>query len=308
MNRAEQPRAVAAAPVAAPARAPRALLETRRYLRRNPSLAIGLAMLAALLGASALGGLLIDPQAAEPLAGPISQPPSLDYPFGTDSQGRDLLAVIAFGTWLTIKVGVIAGGLGVAVGAAMGFVAAFYRGLLDDAICFVVNIGLTIPSLLFLVVVASAVQGQITSTSMALMIAALAWLAPTRQIRAQALVLREANYVLMARLGGMSGLEIIFREMAPNLLPYLMASFVLAVSQAILAAVGLEALGLGPADEPTLGMTVYWMMYYTAFIRGFWWWILAPIAVLIILFVSLYLIGAGLDELANPRLRRRIAA
>jgi len=151
-------------------------------------------------------------------------------------------------------------------------------------------------------------RGEITSTSMALMIAALAWLGPTRQVRAQALVLREANYVLMARLGGMSGPAIIFREMAPNLLPYLMASFVLAVSQAILAAVGLEALGLGPADEPTLGMTVYWMMYYTAFIRGFWWWIVAPIAVLIVLFVGLYLVGAGLDELANPRLRRRVAA
>jgi peptide/nickel transport system permease protein len=150
-------------------------------------------------------------------------------------------------------------------------------------------------------------QGQLSSTGMALIIAALAWLGPARQIRAQAMVLREANYVQMARLSGMSGPQIILREMMPNLMPYLMASFVLAVSQSILAAVGLEALGLGPADEPTLGMTVYWMMYYTAFIRGLWWWIIAPIGVLVILFVSLYLISAGLDELANPRLRRRVA-
>jgi peptide/nickel transport system permease protein len=103
-------------------------------------------------------------------------------------------------------------------------------------------------------------------------------------------------------------MEIIFSEMMPNLLPFLMAGFVLAVSQAILAAVGLEALGLGPTDEPTLGMTIYWMMYNTAFIRGLWWWILAPILVLVVLFVSLYLISAGLDEFSNPRLRTRVAS
>ena len=58
-------------------------------------------------------------------------------------------------------------------------------------------------------------------------------------------------------------------------------------------------------DEPTLGMTVYWMLYYTAFMRGLWWWILAPVGVLVILFVGLYLVSQGLDEFANPRLRAR---
>lgn len=282
-------------------------VDLRRYVRRNPSIAIGFGLLAALLAFSLVGQLVLDPELAQPLAGPINQPPSGEHPFGTDAQGRDLLTTIAIGTWLTVKVGVIAGGLGVAFGAVVGFVAAYYRGIVDGAVRLVVDVGLTIPALLFLIVAASAMRGEISSTTMALMIAALAWLGPARQIRAQALVLREANYVLMARLGGLTGPEIILREMMPNLLPYLMASFVLAVSQAILAAVGLEALGLGPMDEPTLGMTVYWMMYYTAFIRGLWWWILAPIAVLIVLFVGLYLVSAGLDEFANPRLRRRVA-
>ena len=132
--------------------------------------------------------------------------------------------------------------------------------------------------------------------------------APARQIRAQALVLRGAPYVVMARLGGMRGPEIVLREMLPNLLPFLMASFVLALAQAILASVGLEALGLGAQDEPTLGMTVYWMMSYSAFVRGFWWWIAAPIVALCLVFVALYLVTAGLDEIANPRLKRRVVA
>jgi peptide/nickel transport system permease protein len=287
---------------------PARLVSTRRYLQRNPSLPVGALMLLALLAFSAIGRATIDHGLAEPLAALPNQPPSQANLFGTDAQGRDLFAVIILGTWLTFKVGVVAGGIGVALGAAVGFVAAYYRGWVDAVLRVVVDVGLTIPPLLFLVVIASSRQGATTSTLMALMIAALAWLGPARQIRAQALVLRDANYVAMARLSGASSMEIIFSEMLPNLLPFLMAGFVLAVSQAILAAVGLEALGLGPTDEPTLGMTVYWMMVNTAFIRSLWWWIVAPIAVLVVLFVSLFLISEGLDEFSNPRLRRRVAA
>nr|MEC9421057.1 ABC transporter permease [Pseudomonadota bacterium] len=82
-------------------------------------------------------------------------------------------------------------------------------------------------------------------------------------------------------------------------------SFVTAVSAAVLASIGLEAMGLGPQNAPTLGMSIYYMMNFSAFLLKLWWWIIPPIAALIILFVGLYLINTGLDELANPRLRRR---
>ena len=90
----------------------------------------------------------------------------------------------------------------------------------------------------------------------------------------------------------------------PNLLPYLAASFVGAVSGAIMAAVGLEALGLGPQNEPTLGMTIFWCMYYAAMMRGMWWWWVPPMAAISYVFIALFMISSGLDELANPRLRR----
>jgi peptide/nickel transport system permease protein len=108
----------------------------------------------------------------------------------------------------------------------------------------------------------------------------------------------------MAKLNGMSTPRIIGKELVPNLLPYLGASFVGAVGAAILAAIGLEALGLGPQNEPTLGMTIYWAIFYSALLRGLWWWWAAPVGVIVILFVALFLIAVGLDELANPRLRR----
>lgn len=279
--------------------------EVGRYLRRNPSLGFGLALLLSLLAFVLVGQLFVGWDDAFPLSGPSAAPPSADYPFGTDLRGRDLLAVMVYGTLLTLKIGLLAGVVGVLVGALVAFVAAYHGGWVDAAIRVVVDVLITVPSLLVLVVLASALQKGMTTTIMALTIAVLAWREPARKIRAQVLVMREAPYVAVARLNGAGALRIIVLEMMPNLLPYLSASLVLATAWAVLASIGLEALGLGTPSEPTLGMTIYWLMNDSAFMLGLWWWILAPIASLVVLFVGLYLVTAGLDELANPRLRAR---
>jgi len=275
------------------------------YLGRSLPFVSGVAMLVALLLFAGIGRLVIDTSLSEPLSAMPNQPPSWDTPFGSDSQGRDLLAVLILGTWLTVKVGLLAGAMGIVIGTTAGLVSAYCGGIVDLALRWVIDVGLTIPPLLLLIVIASSLRGHLDSTGMALIIGSLSWFGPARQIRAQALIMRQSGYVLTARLSGRSGTKIIFLEMLPNLLPFLMAALVLASSAAILSSVGLDALGLGPMDEPTLGMTVYWMLYYTAFMRGLWWWILAPIVMLVILFVALYLISQGLDEFANPRLRQR---
>ena len=103
---------------------------------------------------------------------------------------------------------------------------------------------------------------------------------------------------------GMSGPGIIFLELMPNLLPYLAATLVNSVSAAILASIGLEVLGLGPIDAPTLGMTLYWVNFNAAMINGWWWWWLAPTVVIVTVFLGLFFLTVGLDEIANPRLRR----
>lgn len=270
----------------------------------NRRLVLGLCLLLLLALFSVGGACVAELDNAYPLSAPIAQPPSADYPFGTDTKGRDLLPVIILGTLLTIKIGVLAGGIGILVGTTLAFVAAYHGGWTDRAISFVIDVLLTVPGLLVLVVLASTFPGEMSTTVMALVIAGLAWREPARSIRAQVLVIRQAGYVQMARLSGLGSIGIIAREMVPNLLPYLGASLVAAVAGAILSSIGIEALGLGAQDEPTLGMTVYWMMTEGAFLRGMWWWILEPVAVLIVLFVALYLVVIGLDEFANPRLRR----
>ena len=76
------------------------------------------------------------------------------------------------------------------------------------------------------------------------------------------------------------------------------------VAQAILGSIGIEALGLGPQNENTLGMTIYWSLYHSSVVRGLWWWFAPPIIVIVVLFIGLFLMSAGLDKIANPRLRR----
>jgi peptide/nickel transport system permease protein len=275
------------------------------YLGHNGSFVTGVAMLTGLLLFALIGRLIVNTDLADPLSVMPNQPPSWDALFGSDSQGRDLLAVLVLGTWLTVKVGLLAGAMGIVIGTTAGLVSAYCGGIVDLVLRWVIDVGLTIPPLLLLIVIASGLHGHLDSTGMALIIGLLSWFGPARQIRAQALIMRQSGYVLTARLSGRSGTKIVFLEILPNLLPFLMAALVLATSAAILSSVGLDALGLGPMDEPTLGMTVYWMLYYTAFMRGLWWWILAPIVMLVVLFVALYLISQGLDAFANPRLRQR---
>jgi peptide/nickel transport system permease protein len=278
----------------------------QRYLRRNPSLLIGAVMLLSLVLFAVIGSVLVDTQRARPLSVMAIRPPSWELPFGSDRQGRDLLAVMIAGTPLTIRIGLIAGLIGVGVGTVLAFLSAYYGGLLDTIVRGLVDVGLTVPGLVVLIILAVTIREGITVNQMALVVACLAWLYPTRVIRSQVLSMRERTWLQVARLSGMSGPEIIVKEMLPNLFPYLAAALVNSVSGAVLASVGLEALGLGPIESPTLGMTVYWVQFNAAIINGWWWWWVAPIVILFVLFVGLFLVSLGLDEIANPRLRRSV--
>jgi len=277
-----------------------------RFLRRNPNLVWGVGLLLGLFLFTLIGGVMTDAADAEPLSAPPLQAPSAEYPFGTDRLGRDLFAAIVAGIPLTFRIGLLAGFIGVTIGTVLGFFAAYYGGFVDTAVRSIVDVGLTVPGLMILIIVAISFSGSLTVNGMALIVGVIAWLRPTRIIRSQVLSMKRRPYVEVARLTGMSGPEIIFLELMPNLLPFLAAALVAAVSAGILASIGLEALGLGPIDSPTLGMTIYWAILDGAVINRWWWWWLPPITVISILFLGLFLLSMGLDEIANPRVRRGI--
>ena len=277
----------------------------RFWLNDNVRLSTGLLLLLGLIAFWVIGGMLTDQADANPNSGAPSAAPGWKYLLGTDAQGRQMLPLMIAGIPITLRIGLIAGGLGVLTGTILGFTAGYFRGWADTVIRSASDVVLTIPALAVLVVVASTLSsGGLSANSMALIVALLSWMRPTRTIRAQVLSMRERSFVDMARLSGMGNYEIIVRELLPNLFPYLVASFVAAVAAAILAAIGLEALGLGPQNDPTLGMTIFWAMYYGAVLSGWWWWYAPPIVVLVWSFVALYLTSSGLDAWANPKLRR----
>jgi len=280
------------------------VLNVLAALGGNVKLTAGLILVLSLVAVAVIGPLLVDTEMARPISAPTNRPPSPDYLLGTDGGGRDLLAVIVASTPQTLRLGLLAGLIGTVVGTFLGLVAGFFGGWLDRIISTATDVVLTIPPLAILLIVAASVR-SVSVEMMAFIIAALAWMHPARSIRAQVLSLRERAYVEIARISGMSDLRIALFEVLPNLLPLIMSSFVAAVSGAILAALGLEALGFGPQDTPTLGMTVYWSLLYGAFGRNMWWWWAPPIVILAILFIGLFLISVGLDEAVNPRLRRQ---
>jgi len=277
-----------------------------RYLRRNPTLMVGLLLLFGLLLFVVVGSFLVDVERARPLSARALQPPGGTLPFGSDKQGRDLFAVMVAGTPLTLRIGLIAGIIGTFVGATLAFLSAYYGGAVDTIIRGIVDIGLTVPGLMVLILIAMNLRGGLDVNQMALIVASLAWLFPARTIRSQVLTIKERGYVQIARLSGVGGPEIIVRELLPNLLPYMVASLIGSVSSAILASIGLAVLGLGPTESPDLGMTLYWVLYNAAIINGWWWWWVPPIVAIAVLFIGLFLVTVGLDEIANPRLRRQV--
>jgi peptide/nickel transport system permease protein len=275
-----------------------------RSPRWNTSLVIGLTIIGAVLLLSLLGARLVD--AANGIFGAVepSQSPSAHHVLGTDSQGRDVLTMLVLGTPQTFRIGLIAGLVGVCIGLVCGLVAGYLGGLVDATIRVISDSLMTVPGIAILLVIAINV-GHMTVELMGLTVAALSWMYPTRQIRAQVLSIRERPFVAVARASGASEAEIIFGEIMPNLLPYIAASFVGATSGAMLASVGLEALGLGTNDVHTLGTMIYWAQKYSAVLRGQWWWFGPPIAMIATIFIGLFFISAGIDRFANPRLRQQ---
>jgi peptide/nickel transport system permease protein len=277
-----------------------------RYLRRNKSLVLGLAIVIGLTLFTVIGSLTIDTEKrAYPLAVKPKQPPSAEYPLGTDFFGRDMLAVMVRGIWQTAVIGLIAGAIGTGVGVILGFLSAYYGGVVDTIIRAITEVLLPIPAFLILVIIAGSIDRKsVTIYTMAIIVSLLAWMGPTRIMRAQVLTLKERMFINVARLSGMSNLEIVFKEILPNMLPFILASFVSGVFAGIFASFGLSVLGLGPLREPLIGNTIWFAQQQAAFFNGWWWWPLWPSLALVLIFVSLTLINIGLDELANPRVRR----
>jgi len=235
--------------------------------------------------------------------GQIYQPPSLEHPLGTDSEGRDVLVQIIHGGRSIISVGFMAAVISTFIALTLGSISAYFGGLVDTILTWIADVVLTIPSVIFLAVLAGIFQFK-TQFSIALIIGAISWPSLMRAIRSQVLSLKERDYVEAARCLDLGTPHIIFREIAPNMAGYIAISFTLALTSAMYASVGLIFLGLVPLAGINWGV-----MLNLAWVRGAIFfkdsllYILSPIVAISLFQLSLVAFSRSLAEIFDPRLR-----
>ncbi len=299
---------MAAVPAVAEELLPPPVIGQQRFVARllaNRKFVCGMVIFLAITGVALVGSLGIEQADRRTGAIAARQPPSSAAIFGTTSLGQSVAVQWTQAVPNSLQVGLIAATIGTAIGAVIGLISGYFGGIVDATLRVLIDVFLSVPSLLFLILIASLLRG-VGVLEMALIIGIFAWAWPARAVRSQALSLKERPFVQVARLSGMGDMEIIGRELLPHMMAWLGANFLNAFIAAILAESGLSILGLGPQQEMTLGMMIYWALNYSAIFLNLWWWWLTPVVTLMALFLSLYLVHLGLDEVGNPRLRTEV--
>ena len=271
------------------------------FMLRNAKLRIGVAVLLLFVVLALAGPLLTKNQPRDYVA-PGAQPPTSEFWFGTTSFGEDVFAQFVYGLRATFIVGIIGGGLGTLIGILIGFIAGYRGGIVDEILNMLTNIVLVVPSLVVLLIIAAylEVRGFLFES---LFIGIFSWPWAARAIRSQTFSLRSRDFVDLARLSGMKPLKIIFTEIAPNMMSYLLLTFILQFGGAILTAATLDFIGLGPTKGMSLGLMMNNANVYSAVMLHMWWWFVPPGLAITAIVGALYVTNVGLDEVFNPKLR-----
>jgi peptide/nickel transport system permease protein len=274
-----------------------------RLLLSNPKSRSGLIIVVGMLAVAIFAPLLAthDPTAYSLLD--AKQSPSWSHFFGTTDQGTDIWSQVVWGTRNSLFLGAAAATLATVLAASLGILAAYSGGWIDDVINFATNVFLVIPTIPLLIVASSYLKSR-GSFSMILILGLTLWAFEARILRAQALTLRNRDFILAAKVAGEPTWRIVVFELMPNMISRIAAAFVLVFYISLLTAAGLQFLGLGDMNSQSWGVTLYWAQVNSAVLQGEWWPFVFPGVALALTVLGLVLILAGLDEVSNPRLRK----
>jgi peptide/nickel transport system permease protein len=237
------------------------------------------------------------------IVGLPGQPPNRAFWFGTTDQGYDVFSQVVWGARTSLAVGAAAAVLSTVIAATLGMLAAYAGGWIDDVINLVTNIFLVIPALPLLIVVYSFLptRGPVV---MVLILGLTTWAVEARILRGQALSLTNRDFIQAAKVSGEGTWRIVFGEIMPNMVSRIAAGFLLVFYLSIIFAAGLEFLGFGDVNKVTWGTTLYWAQNNSTVLQGAWWHFVFPGVAIALAVAALVFINYGVDELANPRLRR----
>jgi peptide/nickel transport system permease protein len=277
----------------APARRGRRL----RAFARNPAFVAGSIILAIFVLMAVFADVLFpgDPfdMVGQPVLWPGADP---EFPLGTDSLGRDVLAGLVHGARVSLLVGVVAAAIGLAIGTVVGALAGFFGGWVDTWLLRIVELFQTTPTFLLVVVIVAI--GEPTVQTIAVAIGIASWPTVARLVRAQFRSLREADFVMAARSLGYGNIRIIVQEIMPNALPPIIVAASVMIANAILTEAGLSFLNM---RDPNL---ISWGGMIGAgrdLLRTAWFLTALPGVAIALAVLSLNLVGDGLNEILNPR-------
>jgi len=281
---------------------PKKINEFLYFALRNNKLKIGLVIVLFFLLLTIIGPFLTDYELNAFSAGPLSNPPSPEYWFGTTVFGQDVYTQFVYGLRSTFIVGAIGGGLATFIGLLIGFTAGYRGGIVDELLNMLTNIVLVIPAFAILLIIAAYldVRGILMES---VLIGLINWTWTARAVRAQTFSLRSREFIDLARMSGMKPLRIIFTEIAPNMMSYLLMALILQFGGAVLFAATLDFIGLGPTQGISLGLMMNYAVLWGALQFGSWWWFVPPGFAIMAIVGSLYIMNVGLDEVFNPKLR-----
>ena len=266
---------------------------------RNPAALAGGMLLVAIAVLALLSGVLFPGDPMDMVARPLL-PPLQDRTFflGSDSLGRNVAAGLVHGAKVSLVVGVVAAILSLLIGVLVGAVGGYFGGLVDDVLVRLTELVQTVPAFLLVIVIVSIGQPKVTVIVLAIGLAS--WPMIARLVRAEFRTLREAEFVLAARSQGFGDARIILQEILPNALPPVIVSVSVLVATAILMESALAFIGLGDPNVVSWGSMIGEGREH---LRTAWTLSALPGLAIVGTVLSLNLVGDGLNDALNPRLR-----
>jgi len=274
--------------------------EATRLFMRNPSAIAGLVLLGFVLLVAIAGPWVMGADPFEIRAAPLTAPFSEEAILGTDYLGRDVLTTLVYGGRATLLVGAIAAILSVSIGITLGAMAGYYGGRVDAVLMRITEFFQVLPALLFAMVVVTLFSPSLITITLA--IGVVSWTGTARLTRAEFMKYRNLEFVRAERSIGASHARIIWQVILPNALPPLIVSATLAIGAAILFEAGLSFLGLGDPNQMSWGLMIGSNRQY---IFSGWWAVAFPGAAIFVTVLGVSLIGDGLNDSLNPKLRER---
>jgi len=229
-------------------------------------------------------------------------PPSIEHPLGTDWFGRDVLALMLIGLKNSLIIGFLAGLVSLLIGLPIALLAGYKGGLTDAVLSSIIDGILVIPTWLIIMVIVLYMK-RVSMFTLALILGLFSWPFLARCVVGQVRSLRNRAYIELAIVSNMGTFEIIFLEILPNILPYILVGFSNSIVGAMMAEAAMGIIGLG-STSLTLGMYIGSAITRGFFFRKIFHLVAFPILLLLLVFISFNLMNIGLDELFNPRLRK----